>query len=411
MNVEITTGTVKQQKGMKTIWKVALGILGALVLLVGLFLVWAFISYPAEYIKRVSQSFRTGLESSVYDYQWLDARPMAASPSPFAFKKEPAEAMVQTLFEQDPAIDDLDNFLEQSQTQAFIVIQNDTILYEKYFNGAARDTIVTSMSVAKSWTSALIGAAIADGYILSVDDPITDYLPELAERDPAFAEITIRDLLLMSSGIKYEGSGGLGGDDSKTYYYPDLRQLALEETTVIDPPGSYFLYNNFHPLLLGVILERATGMTVGAYLEGRIWQPIGMEFDGSWSLDNEGFEKMESGINARAIDFAKFGRLYLNNGNWDGTQVLPADWIAQSTQPDPDGDRSYWDYRYMWQSKPHDEANYDYMAAGKYCQTIYVSPHKNLIIVRNGESCGEVFPMGWEFFHQFASDIELDLVE
>jgi CubicO group peptidase (beta-lactamase class C family) len=116
---------------------------------------------------------------------------LAASSTPFYFKEEPAEAMVQALFEQNPAISNLDGLLERSQTQAFIVIQNDTILYEKYFNGASRDTIVTSFSCAKSWTSALIGAAIDDGYIQSVNDPITDYLPELAERDPAFSNITI----------------------------------------------------------------------------------------------------------------------------------------------------------------------------------------------------------------------------
>ena len=116
---------------------------------------------------------------------------------------------MQELFEQHPVIDDLDDFLEGTQTQAFIVIQDDAILYEKYFNGASRDTIVTSFSVAKAWDSALIGAAIDDGFIQSVDDPITDYLPELAERDPAFADITIYDLLRMSSGIEYDGLGGL----------------------------------------------------------------------------------------------------------------------------------------------------------------------------------------------------------
>ena len=195
----------------------------------------------------------------------------------------------------------------------------------------------------------------------------------------------------------------------QTYYYPDLRQLALEETSVIDPPGSYFVYNTYHPLLLGMILERATRLPVAAYHEARIWQPIGMEFDGSWSLDSEtsGFEKMESGFNSRAIDSAKFGRLYLNNGNWDGTQVLPAEWVAPSTRPDPDSEGYHPYYRYMWESKPHDESNYDYMAQGRYCQYVYVSLLKNLIIVRHGESCGEDFPIGWvPLFHQFASDIQ-----
>jgi CubicO group peptidase (beta-lactamase class C family) len=234
------------------------------------------------------------------------------------------------------------------------VIQNDAILYEKYYNDAARDTIVTSFSVAKEFTSALIGAALDDGFIQSVDDPITDYLPELAERDSAFTDITIHDLLSMSSGIEYQGTGGLNGDDSKTYYWPDLRKLALEKTNVIDPPGSYFLYNNYHPLLLGIILERTTNMPVAEYLEAKIWQPIGMEFDGSWSLDSEGtgFEKMESGINGRAIDFAKFGRLYLNNGDWDGTQVLTADWIAQSTRKDTSVDSLWKGDRYYSRAHP-----------------------------------------------------------
>jgi CubicO group peptidase (beta-lactamase class C family) len=394
---------------MKTFWKVALWILVALVGLIALILVWAFLSYPVEYLVR-SASWG---DSDVYDYQKFPGRPLAASSTPFHFKEEPAEGMVQALFEQNPAINDLDDFLEANQTQAFIVIQDDAILYEKYFNGASRDTIVTSFSTAKQWDSALIGAAIDDGYIQSVDDSITDYLPELAERDPAFSDITIYDLLRMSSGIEYDGLGGLDGDDSKTYYYPDLRKLALEETTVIDSPGSGFLYNNYHPLLLGMILERATGMTVTDYLETKIWEPIGMEFDGSWSLDSEasGFEKMESGINGRAIDFAKFGRLFLNNGNWNGTQVLPADWIVESTRPDTNSIGYYPYYGYAWESKVRGETDYDYYAEGHHGQEIYISPHKHLIIIRNGEAYGE-FGQTWpDIFYQFASDIEIEADE
>ncbi|MGB2896635.1 MAG: serine hydrolase [Anaerolineales bacterium] len=406
LNVEMTTGKIKQKKVVKALGKVALWTLAVLAGLVGLILVWAFLSYPAEYLLR---SIRWG-DSDVYDYQKFPSRPLAASSSPYYFKEEPAEAMVQALFEQNPAIDDLDDFLEQTQTQAFIVIQNDAVLYEKYFNGAARDTIVTSFSCAKQWDSALIGAAIDDGYIQGVDDPITDYLPELAERDPAFSNITIYDLLRMSSGIEYDGLGGLDGDDSKTYYYPDLRKLALEETTVVASPGSGFLYNNYHPLLLGMILERASGMSVTAYLETRIWQPIGMEFDGTWSLDSEtsGFEKMESGINGRAIDFAKFGRLFLNNGVWNGTQVLPADWIVESTSPDTASVGYYPYYKYGWESEMHGESDYDYYAEGHHGQEIYVSPSKNLIIVRNGEAYGE-FGQTWpDIFYKFASAIELE---
>jgi len=397
INVDQTTGEDKQKKGMKIVGKVALGILLALVVLVGLFQV--FSPYPIEYLIR---AIRGGDRPTVYDYKIFAERSMAASPSPFFFKEEPAEAMVQTLFKQNRAIDDLDDFLEQTQTQAFIVIQDDAILYEKYFNGASRDSIVTSFSVAKSWTSALVGAAIADGYIQSADDLITDYLPELAERDPAFAEITIRDLLRMRSGIKFDNNVyGLGGDMAKAYYYHDLRQLVLDEIIVVSPPGLNFLYNWFNPLVLGMILERATGMPVATYLETRIWQPMGAEFDGSWSLDARGFEKMESGINARAIDFAKFGLLYLNNGIWDGDQVLPADWVEESTRPVNS-------YAYLWNGRRRDESNYDFWGSGNLGQFIYISPQANLIIVRNGEAYGE-FGQTWpDIFHKFASDIELE---
>ncbi len=106
-----------------------------------------------------------------------------------------------------------------------------------------------------SFTSALIGIAISEGYIQSVDDSITDYLPELLDRDPAFANITIRDLLMMSSGIKYTEFPFVNGDDAKTYYFPDLRQLALEDTFIVGEPNEKFHYNNYHPLLLGMIIE------------------------------------------------------------------------------------------------------------------------------------------------------------
>jgi CubicO group peptidase (beta-lactamase class C family) len=172
-----------------------------------------------------------------------------------------------------------------------------------------------------------------------------------------------------------------------------------------------------------MILERATGMSVSAYLEAKIWQPLGMEFDASWSLDSKsaGFEKMESGINGRAIDFAKFGRLYLKNGNWDGTQVVPAEWVAESTRPDASlNNEAYYPndfifksgrgyYGYLWWGLWREDSNYDFSALGNHGQIIYVSPQKNLIIVRNGESFGE-FGGGQDWlnmFYQFASRIEI----
>ena len=401
---------------MSLLKKIGVSLLVLVPTAIFLVLVWAFVSFPAEYVLRGLR----WLDADVYDYQKFPAHVLAASSEPFRFDEELDEPRVRALFERDPAIDDLDTFLEESGTQAFIVIQDDAILYEKYFNDARRDSIVTSFSTAKSFASALIGIAIAEGYINSVVDPITDYLPELAARDPAFEDITIRDLLLMSSGIKYRETMFFNGDDTKTYYYPDLRQLALQESEIIDPSGDYFLYNNYHPLLLGMILERATSMAVTDYLESRIWEPVGMEFEGSWSLDSEEtrFEKMESGINGRAIDFAKFGRLYLHDGEWDGEEVVPAEWVSESTQPDttlnegsyyPDyfdefADGGY--YKYLWWGIERDGGEHDFSALGNKGQFIYVSPQNDLVIVRNAERYGPEALEWLEIFYDFASELE-----
>ena len=396
--------------------KIAKYIIIGLLVIVSIVLLYAYIAYPEEYVNRV---LRWG-DAGVDDYQKFPERVLNASNTPFEFLFALDEEHVRTQFETGSAIDDLDSFLAKNRTQAFIVIQDDTILYEQYFNDASRETIVTSFSTAKSVTSTLIGIAISEGYIKGVHDPITDYLPELADRDPAFINITIRDLLMMSSGIRYEEFPFINGDDAKTYYYPDLRQLALVDTQVVGSLREKFLYNNYHPLLLGMILERATGTSVANYLQEKIWNPIGMEYPGSWSLDENGFEKMESGINARAIDFAKFGRLFLHNGNWNGVQVVPVEWVAEATQADTSVDyASYYPhdfifkngqgyYKYMWWGIQRDEQNYDFMALGNHGQFIYISPQKNLIILRFGETYGDIHGAdNWvDMFYEFAGQWE-----
>ena len=129
---------------------------------------------------------------------------------------------------------------------------------------------------------------------------MTDYVPELLARDARFADITISQLLDMTSGIHYEEFPLPNGDDALTYYFDDLRALAIERTQIDEAPGMRWHYDNYNPLLLGLVLERATGMPVAEYLGERLWTKIGTESAASWSLDREGgFEKMESGINAR----------------------------------------------------------------------------------------------------------------
>jgi CubicO group peptidase (beta-lactamase class C family) len=283
----------------------------------------------------------------------------------------------------------LNRFLAGTHTTAFLVIQDDRLLYEGYFNGYDRKSTQTSFSTAKSFVSALVGIAIEEGYIGSIDDPITKYIPEL--KGQGMDRVTIRNLLTMSSGLKYSGEGSGGGpfgDDAKTYYDPNLRDLALT-VEAEGGPETRWEYNNYHPLLMGLILERTTGRPVATYLSQKIWQPLGMEADGSWSLDSEqdGFEKMESGVNARARDFAKFGRLYLNEGKWAGEQIVPSSWVDHSTRMDTTTDPADFYQYFWWVDVVHPERG-RFMARGNYGQFIYVVPDKDLVIVRFGEDYG-----------------------
>lgn len=392
---------------------------------IGLVMVWIAVAsalYSPEYVRRVL-AWR---ESDQGDYlNHFPLRPLLASPSPYRFVDHREDDRVRAGFEHVLGIADLDEFLSERATQAFIVIQGHRVLYEHYFNGAERDSMLTSFSVAKSFDSALVGLAIDEGHIRSVDDAVTDYLPELGERDERFGEITIRDLLQMSSGLGYDANRWalFNGDDPLTTYYPDQRELALERTHIIDAPGSSFSYNKYHPQLLGLILERTTAMSVTAYTQTRLWDRLGMEFDGAWALDGDtsGFEKMEAGLNARAIDYAKLGILYRDGGAWNGDRVLSRDWIEESTSPDPERDRAAYYrgdfgravfakgkgyYGYMWYGRLRPDGPPDFAAEGDHGQFIYVSPAHDLVIVRNGTRYGmptaEWINTFYEFADQFA---------
>lgn len=352
--------------------------------------------------------------SDVWDYQKFPARAVNNAAPAFTLEQNLQPNLFETMtveYRQDGQVNqvNLEALLASSQTTSFIVIQDDAIVYEGYFNGYDRDSIVTSFSMAKSVTSALIGIAIDEGHIGSVDDPIVTYLPELRGR--GLDEVTIRHLLLMSSGIKYVSDDEISGlaelspfsDDALSYSYPDLRSQALAVMPDGKRPGAEFNYNNYNPTLLGIILERTTHMPVAQYLQEKIWEPLGMEYPASWSLDSEesGFEATLCCLNGRAIDFARFGLLFLNNGNWNGTQIISEQWVKASTSPypNPNGDIAWrantwfsdWResgayYKYQWWGKIKADGNYDFVAIGHLGQRIYVSPQNRAIAVRFGIS-------------------------
>jgi CubicO group peptidase (beta-lactamase class C family) len=367
---------------------------GSLLLLALVAVVAGYLSAPNFYLTR---TIFWG-ESDYKDHEKFPARTIHNGPSVSRFDKLPADnryaSQIEAIARDTNNGESLEEYLDASGTTAFLVIHDDRLLYERYFDGYDESSIHTSFSMAKSFASALVGIAIDEGHINSVNEPITNYIPELLEKDERFESITIRHLLTMSSGIKYEEGGDLPwseeADDTKTYYATDLRKLALENSRIEGKPGEYFEYNNYNPLLIGMILERATGMSVSRYLQQKLWKPMGMEADGSWSLDSteNGFEKMESGVNARARDFARFGMLFAEEGNWEGRQLISRGWVEESTRADTSTDPSQ-DYQYFWWVNTPEGESYHFSARGNYGQYIYVAPEKDLVIVRLGKEEGE----------------------
>jgi len=358
------------------------------------------IIYPPDYVYRCLLSGVLGIE---YDQIHL----IKASPIPYQFSSGTSaeEIELRERFEEVFFTDNLEAYLQSNKTAAFIVVQNDRLLYERYFNGYQRDSLLPSHSVTKSLVSALVGIAISEGKIQSIEEPITRYLPELSSLDSRFSDIKIRHLLMMSSGIRFTDYLFFTSDSALTGAHPDNRYVLLHYPKIIHEPGQNFLYSDYDPQLLGLILERATGMKVANYLETRIWQLVGMEYDASWVIDSQvhEFEKMQGGFNGRAIDFVKFGRLFLSNGSWNGTTILPEPWVMESTQDiKPGGANDYYPkndggiskglyYQYLWWGINRDSEASDFFAMGKYGQMIYISPSTNLIILRFGEGASKDF--------------------
>lgn len=279
-----------------------------------------------------------------------------------------------------------EEYLISNKTVAYLVIKNDTILYENYFNRYNEGSIVNSFSMAKSILSILVGCAIDDGYIQSTSEPITNYLEDL--EDEGFKNITIEHVLNMTSGIHFNESYTNPFGDAATFYYGTNLPKAVSKMKITNTPGTQFAYSSGDSQVLGMVLDAALGeKTISTYLEEKIWKPLGMEYDATWSLDREkeGVEKTFCCVNARARDFAKIGRLYLNKGNWNGTQVVSKEWVENSTKIDTtNGSVAY--YQHQWWINEKDNS---FEAEGILGQHIYVNPEKNIIIVRLGEKVGK----------------------
>jgi CubicO group peptidase (beta-lactamase class C family) len=291
-----------------------------------------------------------------------------------------------------------EDYLKINNTVAFIIIKKDTIVYEKYFDGYDKESIVPSFSMAKSVVSMLIGCAIDDGLIQSIDEPITNYLPEFKKN--GFEKVTISHLLNMTSGINFnESYYNPFGNAASIYYGRNLKKEMLK--LKLNPKNTNsFSYSSGDTQLLGLILEASLkGKKISNYLEEKIWKPIGMEYNASWSLDKKnGLEKTFCCLNSVALDYAKLGRLYLKKGNWNGKQILSSEWIEKTTKSE-NNKSGVWYYQNHWWISDKEEMSF--RAEGILGQYIYVNPKTETIIIRLGRNSGK--NVGWNsIFNQLA---------
>lgn len=272
------------------------------------------------------------------------------------------------------------------QTVAFLVIRQDSLLYEKYWEGCDEHSLVNSFSMAKSINAALIGCAIRDGLIKSVDEPVSNYLEGF--REGAKSRITIKHLLTMSSGIDFkEDYASPFAWPAEAYYGPDVNALTLK-AEVKEAPGKTWQYKGGDSQLLGMILKKATGKNVADYATEKLWKPLGAEEKACWSTDKKDMEKVSCCFYTNARDYARIARLYMDSGSWSGKQLIDTSYIRESLTPasylvDIDDGQQIEKYGYQWWLLTYKNHKIFYMR-GIRGQYVFAIPDLKMIIVRLG---------------------------
>jgi CubicO group peptidase (beta-lactamase class C family) len=296
---------------------------------------------------------------------------------------------IASSYNQAKLSDTLISTLDQYQSVAYLVVHNDSIVYEAYWDGYSDSSLSNSFSMAKSIVSILVGIAHDEGKIKDLDDPVCNYLTEFCNKTNK--AITIRHLLMMSSGLDYdEGYSSLTSPVTQSYYGTDLREQMLSLKGVV-PPGRDLNYMSCNTQILAFIVEKVAGMKISDYASQKLWRPIGAEHDAQWSLDHkEGNEKAYCCFYSNARDFARIGKLYLQKGKWNGNQIVSEDYVIQSITPAPLNDNGEPNtiYGYQWWLTSY-EGRPIFYARGILGQYIFVVPDENLIFVRLGHKRGE----------------------
>ncbi len=301
----------------------------------------------------------------------------------FQFSKENNVTLAEGFSYEDVYYPTAD-FIKNTKTTAMIVIKEDVIKYENYFMGGDENTLFSSNSMGKSFVSALMGIAVAEGHVNSVEDPLGKYIPEFV--GTALETIPIRACLRMASGINFNEDTDMNGFSMKTLMgTPAMKVIA--KYGVQEAPYTYRRYQSINTEILGKIITNATGRSLAEYMEEKLWKKIAPARDAYWTLSN-GTELAMGGLSVSLRDYARFARLYLNEGSYNGEQILPKEWVQDSLDISADYSKpgANYDaynaigYGYQWWV-PEGNAG-EFMAIGVYGQWIYVNPTNRVIIVK-----------------------------
>lgn len=309
-----------------------------------------------------------------------------------AASTQPQPWPISSQYNQKKLPDSLDKLLQSLETTAFLIVKNDSLLFERYDDTYADTTHSGSFSVAKSFVGTLIGIALDKGYIKSIDDPIAHYLPYF--KDGGKEKITIRHCLMMSSGLNWdEAYASAFSITTEAYYGTDL-EATVKRLKVAEEPGKYFDYKSGDTQILSLLLAKATGKSTSQFMQENLWNIIGAENSAWWSLDDKDKnEKAYCCIYATARDFARLGKLYLHEGKWDTLQVVSSAYVKESITPngllDRETNKPNESYGLQWWIYPNSYHKQVFYARGILGQYIIVIPEEQLVIVRLGHRRGE----------------------
>ena len=327
--------------------------------------------YLIELGAKVVELGRTsaGLE----DYVYFDSREITKSDDPQAWA-------LHTDYNSVPATNKLQKLHQNHKTVAFLVIKNDSIWHEQYFEGFGKDSKTNSFSMVKTIVSASLAKAIEEGAVKSFDQPVKDFLPWLKGE---YADVvTVGNLATMSSGLKWkEDYDNLLTITPRTYISRDIVDV-MKTLPIEAAPGERFVYQSGSTQLLSLVLTAATGETISDLVRRYFWNPLGAHADANWRLDSAeyGIEKSYCCFNSNARDFARFATLFKNDGIWNGKQLISASYVKNSITPQfEDGQ----DYGYGWWLGSHMGKRF-YSMRGHNGQYVIVFPEEDVIVVRLG---------------------------